>query len=140
MSKQLHATSTPCATVLIAEDEPSVRGFMRIALGISGYSLLESTHGHDAIRLAAEHPGPIHLLLTDLTMPGMSGIQLAERLILSRPFLKVLYLSGMWQDDVFPDGVLPPNSAFLQKPFSVQSLHDAVRALLERPRAMPWPI
>ena len=140
MNKQLEATSEQCSTILIAEDEPSVRGFLRIALGISGYSLLESAHGHDAIRLAAAHPGPIHVLLTDMTMPGMSGIQLAERLILARPFLKVLYLSGMDEEDLFPDGVLPPNSAFLQKPFSVQSLHAAVRALLERPRAIPWPI
>jgi len=140
MSKQVQATATECATILIAEDEPSVRSFMRIALGNSGYVLLESVHGHDAIGLSEAHNGQIHMLLTDLTMPGMSGIQLAEQLLLTRPFLKVLYLSGMYEEDAFPDGVLPPNSAFLQKPFTIQALHTAVRELLERPRAIPWPL
>lgn len=129
-------TAEKCATILIAEDEPSVRTFMRIALGGLGYLLLESAHGHDAIQLSEAYTGPIHILLTDLTMPGMTGIQLAENLLMKRPFLKVLYLSGMFEEDVFPNAV-PPNSAFLQKPFTIQSLLTSVRELLERPWTIP---
>lgn len=119
-------------TILIAEDEPSVRSFLRVALGMSGFAILEAASGQEALRVVEGHAQPIHALVTDLTMPGMSGTQLAHRLSQTRDQLKVLYLSGLAEEDVFQDGVIPMNSAFLQKPFSVGELAGKVRELLDR--------
>lgn len=99
--------------MLISEDESSVRRFINIAWP-PGYTILESEHGHTAIQLSETQPCPIHLLLAILAMPGIKWMQLTERLLLPRPSLKALCPSGMPEEDVFPDGLLPPNSAFLQ--------------------------
>ncbi|HMH75900.1 MAG TPA: response regulator, partial [Candidatus Udaeobacter sp.] len=81
-------------TILVVDDDPWVRVLARDVLAGEGYRVLEASDGQDAIRVAAEHPGPIHLLLTDVVMPQMSGPELAKRLVRSRPETKILCMSG----------------------------------------------
>ena len=111
-------------TVLVAEDAPSVRLVTRQVLERYGYTVLEAPTGDIALRLAAKHHGPIHLLLTDVVMPGLSGRQLAGQLSLLRSEMKVLYVSG-YADTVEPGG------AYLQKPFAPEALARRVRDVLD---------
>jgi PAS domain S-box-containing protein len=120
------------ATILLVEDEELVRGLVRSVLQIGGYILLEAVNGDDALALSAAHPGPIHLLLTDVVMPGgMGGRLLAERLLTERPGLKVLYMSGYTDDAVMRHGVEHQETHFIQKPFSPTALLQKVRETLE---------
>ncbi|MEW5958326.1 MAG: PAS domain S-box protein, partial [Chloroflexota bacterium] len=103
-------------TVLVVEDEVWVRELVGFILRDFGYTVLEATHGAEALQLCAERPEPIHLLLTDVVMPDMSGRELARQLKLSRPPLKVLYMSGYTDDAIVHHGVLDEGVAFIQKP------------------------
>jgi PAS domain S-box-containing protein len=116
-------------TVLLAEDEESVRELVRETLEARGYKILECENGEAALRMAEAHPGAIHMLITDLVMPGMSGRELAKRLCAARPQMKVLYLSGYTEDAIAP-GTFEPGRAFLQKPFTLQMLTRRVREVL----------
>ncbi|MBI4012694.1 MAG: response regulator, partial [Candidatus Rokubacteria bacterium] len=118
-------------TVLLVEDEDRVRGFAREMLERHGYTVLEAGHPTHALRLAADHVGPIHLLLTDVVMPGMSGRHLADRLAALRPELKVLYMSGYAEDGIVHHGVIGAGRAFLQKPFRGDVLAREVRRVLD---------
>jgi len=118
-------------TVLVVEDAPSVRSVIRQALERYGYTVLEAPDGETALQLAAKHHGPIHLLLTDVVMPGVSGRQLADRLVHLRPGVKVLYASGYTDDAILHHGMLEPGIAYLQKPFTRDALALKVRALLD---------
>jgi two-component system cell cycle sensor histidine kinase/response regulator CckA len=117
-------------TILLVEDEDSVRQLVRETLQSRGYRVLEAENGNAALALAATHTETIHLVITDVVMPGLSGHELAAQLLLARPGLKVLYLSGYAQD-AFPS---PPSAegqkTFLQKPFTLQSLARKVREVL----------
>lgn len=117
-------------TVLLVEDEDTVRTIARIALTIQGFTVLEAGSGAGAIRLAADHPGPIHLLVTDVVMPEMGGRQLAEAVRTHRPGLRVLYMSGYTDDAVIHHGV-ESTDAFIQKPFTPLGLARKVRAALD---------
>jgi len=118
-------------TVLLVEDEEAVRTLARKTLESWGYSILEASNGHEALRVVQEHPErTIHLLLTDVIMPGMSGRDLAEHLIRLLPELKVLYMSGYTDNAIFHHGVLDPGIHFLQKPFSPQFLLQKVQEAL----------
>ncbi len=119
-------------TILLTEDEPAVRALARHALQMHGYTVLEAGQGDKALRVADDYKGTIHLLVTDVVMPGMSGRQLAERLASIRPGLKVLYLSGYTDDAMIRHGVLQAEMAFLQKPFAPSSLATKVRELLDQ--------
>jgi nitrogen-specific signal transduction histidine kinase/CheY-like chemotaxis protein len=118
-------------TLLLVEDEDAVRAMAREALLLSGYRVLEARDGREALRLSAEWPHPIGLTVTDVVMPQMSGRDLAERLRLQRPAMKVLYVSGYTDDAVVCHGVPGPGRAFLQKPFTPSVLAAKVREVLE---------
>jgi two-component system cell cycle sensor histidine kinase/response regulator CckA len=104
---------------------------MRRTLAGRGYDVLEASHGLEALELAQEHRGPIHLLLTDVVMPHLSGKDLAERLRASRPDVRVLFVSGHSDEAIERHGVLAPESAFLQKPIVPDALARMVRDILD---------
>ena len=122
-------------TVLLAEDAAAVRTVARQVLERHGYTVLEAPNGEAALYLATKHHGPIHLLLTDVVMPGLGGRQLADQLRALRPELKVLYASGYTDDAVVRHGVLKPGIAYLQKPLTPEALARKVREVLNSPRA-----
>jgi hypothetical protein len=118
--------------VLLAEDEDAVRQFARRALQSAGYRVLVARDGPDAVGVAARHDGPIHALLTDVVMPGMSGPDLARQLASLRPEIRVLFMSGYTADEIGDHGELAPDTAFLQKPFSPEGLTAKIEELLRR--------
>jgi two-component system, cell cycle sensor histidine kinase and response regulator CckA len=118
-------------TILLVEDEESVRKMVGKILGGQGYTILEAAHGDEAIRVCGNHKGPIHLLMTDVIMPRMSGRELAETLRPLRKEMKVLYMSGYPDNTIVHHGVLEPGTAFLQKPFSLRALEQKVREVLD---------
>ncbi len=119
-------------TVLVVEDNEMVRSLAGRVLRRQGYTLLEAGSGEEALRLAAQHSGPIHLLLTDVVMPQMSGRDLANRLCRERPGLRVLYMSGYTDNVIAHHGVLEPGTPLIQKPFTPQALAQKVRAVLDQ--------
>jgi two-component system cell cycle sensor histidine kinase/response regulator CckA len=121
-------------TILLVEDEPQVRTLIRDTLQGHGYRVLEARHGVEALVMAANHPDPIHLLVTDVVMPQVSGPQVAQRLAQARPDMKVLYMSGYAENAVIHHGVLDPGAAFLNKPFSLDVLAGKVREVLHSAR------
>ncbi|HZZ78912.1 MAG TPA: PAS domain S-box protein [Gemmataceae bacterium] len=120
-------------TILLAEDQEDVRSLASLALESSGYTVLGTSSGPEAVELCRQHPHPIHLLMTDVVMPQMSGRQLADLVVALRPSIKVLYLSGYTDDAVVRHGVLEAGMAFLQKPFTPQLLARKVREVLGTP-------
>ena len=122
---------TGAETVLLVEDEEAVRSLVCRVLRASGYTVLESLNPADALRMAREHPDPIHLLLTDVVMPQMSGREVANHVIVLRPSTKVLFISGYTDDAIVHHGVLDPKTAFLHKPFSPDDLARKVREVLD---------
>jgi two-component system, chemotaxis family, CheB/CheR fusion protein len=118
-------------TILLVDDEPAVRSLARRFLELRGYRVLEASGGPEALRISREHDGPIHLMMTDVIMPRMSGRELAFQLASERPAMKVLYVSGHTEDAIIHHGVLRQGFAFLQKPFTQQTLVSRVRELLD---------
>jgi signal transduction histidine kinase len=119
-------------TILVLEDEVAVRKLVQAMLGKQGYTILEADNPVEALRQCKEHAGPIDLLVTDVVMPGMGGRQVAELAVQDRPALKVLYMSGYTSDAIAHHGVLESGVAFLQKPFSSETLLQRVREVLNR--------
>jgi two-component system cell cycle sensor histidine kinase/response regulator CckA len=119
-------------TVLLVEDDSGLRELARMVLAArGGYKVLESIGGQEARVFAEQYKGTIHLLLTDVVMPGMSGRELSEGLVTSRPDMKILYMSGYTDDTVVRHGVLEDGMAYLQKPFTAESLLRKVREVLD---------
>ncbi len=118
-------------TVLLAEDEQPVLRLVRTVLEACGYTVLEAARVEEALEISKRHEGPIHLLLTDVVMPQMSGRQLAERLATTHPETKVLYISGYADNAIVHHGVLDAGTAFLQKPFTPDTLARKVREVLD---------
>ena len=120
-----------CETVLLVEDEASVRHASGQFLSQSGYTVLEANDGADALRASRQHCGPIHLMITDVVMPRMAGPKLAELLADERPDMKVLFVSGYAENTVLQHGKVDLTTGFLQKPFSLKMLARKVREVLE---------
>ena len=120
-------------TILLVEDEEAVRAIVSKILQNKGYTVLEAHHGHEALQICKDHQGPIHLMVTDVVMPHMSGRELAERLTSLRPELRVLYMSGYPDKAIAHHGVLEAGTSFLQKPFTLSALECKVRDLLDAP-------
>jgi PAS domain S-box-containing protein len=119
-----------CETVLLVEDEESVRELVRLTLAARGYKVLEAENGECGLRVAEEFKENIDILITDVVMPGIGGRELAKTLLALRPGISVLYLSGYTEDAVITHGALGPSTAFLQKPFTLQNLAKKVREVL----------
>jgi CheY-like chemotaxis protein len=119
---------------LVVEDEPVVRSLAVRALVDQGYQVLQAADGPSALAVARAYEGEVHLLVTDVVMPGMNGRELAERLAAERPGLRVLYVSGYTDHAVVRHGVLEEGIAFLSKPFDLRELVRTVREVLDSVR------
>ncbi|MCA9521630.1 MAG: PAS domain-containing protein [Myxococcales bacterium] len=120
-------------TVLVVEDEPALLGVARRALAEMGYKVLSAADAEQALSIADRHDGEIHLLVSDIMMPGMRGDHLAQRLLTTRPTLRVLYMTAYAQDGVAHHRVdLDPPAQLLHKPFTTAELTQRVRAVLDR--------
>lgn len=120
-------------TVLFVEDDEMIRNLVQKVLKANGYRVLVAPNGRDAERVAGQHEGPIHLLVTDVVMPELNGREVAERLAAARAGLRVLYLSGYTDDAIVHHGVLEPGVAFLQKAFTPAVLARKAREVLDSP-------
>jgi two-component system cell cycle sensor histidine kinase/response regulator CckA len=118
-------------TVLVVDDEAAVRSAVREILQEAGCIVLQAGSGEEALRICTGQEGPIHLLLTDVIMPGMNGPEVAQRLARMRPEMRVLYMSGYSDDALIRRGVVPQSAAFLQKPFMPDALAHKVRVVLD---------
>jgi PAS domain S-box-containing protein len=118
-------------TLLLVEDEAAVRSSARRLLERQGYTVLEARHGGDALRIVEESGRQVDLVVTDLVMPEMGGKELAERLRAHRPGLKVLFMSGYTEKVIAAGGVMPPNTGFVEKPFTVEQLMRRLREILD---------
>ncbi len=119
-------------TVLIVEDDNSLRKLMQKSLQPHGYRILVAENGEDALRISEEHEGTIDLMITDVVMPKMGGKETAERLKTLHPQMKVIYMSGYTDDAIVRHGVLAPGLNFLEKPFSPKGLAHKVREVLDK--------
>jgi signal transduction histidine kinase/ActR/RegA family two-component response regulator len=122
-------------TVLVVEDEGAIRRLLGRSLRRHGYRVLEAADGNEAITLCERHDPPVHLLLTDVVMRRMGGSELVQRLAHSHPDLRVLYISGYTDRALIHQGRREPGTAFLQKPFTPETLLRRVREVLDEPRA-----
>ncbi|MGD0001276.1 MAG: PAS domain S-box protein [Bryobacteraceae bacterium] len=127
------ATEGGGETILLVEDQEAVRSLAKAALRQHGYQVLEALDGAEAIAVAKRYSGEIHLLLTDVVMPGMNGKELSERLIAMRPGLKVLFVSGYTANVIAHGGVIDHDIAYMAKPFSPDGLAAKVRKVLAAP-------
>jgi two-component system cell cycle sensor histidine kinase/response regulator CckA len=117
-------------TILLVEDEESVRQLVRDTLASKGYKVIEAENGQAGLTAAAAQKGKIDLVLTDVVMPGLGGRELVQELLVSRPDIKVLYLSGYTEDAIVNEGTIESGKAFLQKPFTLLTLARKVREVL----------
>jgi len=120
-------------TILLVEDEQQVRAVASNILRRSGYHVIEANNAGEALLVCESHPHTIHLLLSDVVMPQMSGPELAKRLMKMRPEMRVLCMSGYTDDSIVRHGVLSSDMAFLQKPITPDTLTRKVREVLESP-------
>jgi PAS domain S-box-containing protein len=124
---------TGTETILLVEDNQPVRLLVQEILIRQGYTILSATTGEEALAMAADHNGPVHLLLTDVVMPGMNGKELYGKAVATNPGLKILYMSGYTDEVIAHRGVLDSGIAFIQKPFTVEAIAIKVREVLDQP-------
>jgi DNA-binding NtrC family response regulator len=118
-------------TVLLVEDEPSLRAMASRILCERGYSVFEASNGNEALAITQKHVGKIHLVVTDVVMPEMGGRALVSQLKVTRPGIKALFVSGYTDNAIVHHGILDSDVNFLQKPFTVGSLLNKVREVLD---------
>ncbi|MFA6002533.1 MAG: PAS domain S-box protein [Elusimicrobiota bacterium] len=126
-----HAEFKGSETILLVEDDISVRMVARRILGNCGYSVLEAGSGEEALRVSAAHPGCIHLMVTDVIMPVMNGLQLAKDIQPKRPDMRILFMSGYTDELLSSKGLSPKDFNFIQKPFAPKDLARKIRELLD---------
>ena len=131
-SAPITAPSIGTETILVVEDDETLRKLVRVMLQSQGYQVLEARDGAEALARALDHPGSIQLLVTDVVLPGQPGREIAEQLRVRRPELEVLFISGYNDDALVRNGVLHGDIGFLQKPFSPSALGRKVREILDR--------
>jgi two-component system cell cycle sensor histidine kinase/response regulator CckA len=124
---------TGVETILIVEDEQSVRELLVRTLARYGYTLLTATDGRDALRVAESHSGVIHLVLTDVVMPRMGGPELVAAISRRRPAVRALFMSGYTDHAVVRDGLMEADVAFIQKPYTPDVLTRKIRDILDEP-------
>ena len=124
-------------TVLVVEGHDMVRQPLKRILQSHGYTVLEAQNGDEALKLSGQHHGMIHLMITDVVMPGISGLELARRLHTSRRDMKVLYISGAMEHCITRDQASEGDTPFLQKPFTPEELSSKVREVLSGPPIHP---
>jgi hypothetical protein len=125
------AAATGSETIIVVEDEETVRKLARVILHLNGYTVLEARNADEALVICEQHSGPIHLMLTDIVMPGMSGRALFYCIAPLRPEMKVLYMSGYIEQAILHQGVFNQPAPFLQKPFKPNVLTRRVREVLD---------
>jgi two-component system, cell cycle sensor histidine kinase and response regulator CckA len=125
------SSSKASETVLLVEDEASIRELFRKVLEGLGYTVLGAATPEEALEVGRGHAGPIHLLLTDIVMPRMGGAELASRVVALRPKIRVLYMSGYTDEVMVRQGLAADEVDFLQKPFTPEELTSRVRAVLD---------
>jgi two-component system cell cycle sensor histidine kinase/response regulator CckA len=130
-AKETPATRGGSETILLVEDEEAVRELASMILSARGYSVVEARSSREAEQISAKHSGEIHLLLTDIIMPGTTGRELAQKMMARRPRMRVLYMSGYTDNVLAHDGVLQRGVSFLQKPFTPADLAQKVRDVLD---------
>lgn len=129
------AGPTGSETVLLVEDEEIVRSLVRQALGSYGYNVLEARNGEATLEISDQHANQIDILISDLVMPGMSGLDLTAALAPRRPMMKVLYMSAYTERAAMENQLLGPHMPFISKPFSPDRLAHKVREVLADPAA-----
>jgi CheY-like chemotaxis protein len=121
----------PRKTILVVDDEAAVVALVRTMLWRAGYNVLEAAGGEEALRVAAQETGPVHVLLADVVMPGMNGYELAARMLAAQPEVKVLFMSGYRDRVIFENtGIDAADSPLLRKPFTQFALVSAISDLL----------
>ena len=119
-------------TVLVVEDEELMRSMITEALTMLGYEVLAAANGKEALVLGKNHPGTIDVLVTDVVMDEMSGAQVADEIVASRPATKVIFISGFPDGPMAPGGELKPGTVLLQKPFTIKALAAKIREVLDQ--------
>lgn len=130
--KTTHSRPPGGYTILVVDDEEAVRRLACRMLTWTGYQALEARHGREALSAIEQHQGPIHLVLTDIKMPGMTGRELGREIQSRWPGKPILYMSG-FATEVFQNGLLEPEAPFIAKPFTQDDLAAKIRALLTGP-------
>jgi two-component system, cell cycle sensor histidine kinase and response regulator CckA len=127
-------------TLLLLEDDPSLLSLTHVFLMGLGYKVLDAANGEEAVQIIREYHSPIHMLLTDVVMPGINGREAAARIKEQRPGIKILYVSGYTHEAFKPGEVFGPDEALLEKPFAFEELAQKIRDVLESPTDMSSPV
>jgi DNA-binding NtrC family response regulator len=130
-SKDNGSQSMDPKVILVVDDEEKMRKILRVGLTGQGLTVLEAAGGEEALRVCKQHQGPIHLLLIDVVMPGMSGVELAPQIMALRPDIKVILMSGYRDDHILLNAALNPNTPFFHKPFTLEDLVRKIHELLK---------
>jgi two-component system, cell cycle sensor histidine kinase and response regulator CckA len=130
-SKPGGSQSMVSKTILVVDDEDKMRKILRLGLTGQGLIVLEAAGGDEALRVCKDYQGPIHLLLADVVMPGMSGVELAPQIMALRRDIIVILMSGYRDDHILLNAALNPNTPFFHKPFTLEDLVKKIRELLK---------